>query len=1184
MNQLAPPDHMQDASAMTTEQLLFALRDSNVRLSVKDAQLLCQMPKEGIAPELKAQLIQRKDEVRLFLMQAQASKARLRPPVLPRQHAAQVPVSFPQQRLWLLDQLQGHSTQYNMPFALEVQGQFAPQVAKAALNELCNRHHILRTTYVLSDGQACQQHMPTATMEFTIKDFAQTTTDPEQRWQEVIACAQADAARPFDLARDVMLRASWLPLSAERGILLFNMHHIASDGWSFRILIREFCQIYQALSAGQTPALAPLPVQYADYACWQRDYLQGAVYQHLLDYWRQQLADIPLTHDLPLDFPRSQKKATAGAVLQMTLPNTINQQLPQFCQKQQLTPFMLMHAVLNVVLSRYGSNNIAIGTAVANRVRPEVEGLIGFFVNTLVLFTKVNPLHSVSDLLAQVKQVNEGAQQHQDFPFEKLVEELNLPRDNQHPPLFQIMLSMDNISETALAIEGLRFSQFDTGMVHAKFDIELAVRFSGDELILSWIYDDSLLKAETIQALHQSYVQVLSHLVQATPEMLAEQVGNLPVLAPQQIKQLCVDFNQTSCPFSEQVLIHELFQATVARQPDALALICGEEHLSYAQLAQQVNRMAHWLRAQGVVPDTVVGVYMERSVAMVVALMAVVSAGGAYLPLDPSLPGGRIKSVLEEANLSLVLTQQHLHARLADALKAEPALPQTLRLVTVDDSDFAQQAQQYADSAPQRLPEQNSRHLAYVIFTSGSTGKPKGVMVEHQALMNRIEWMDKCYPLTPQDRVLQKTPFAFDVSVWEFFWTLGFGACIVVAKPEGHKDPLYISELVEQKQVTVLHFVPSMLNAFLSSPGAHLGPAVKVVFCSGEALKRSDVITLQQRSPSLHIFNLYGPTEAAIDVSVFDCADVAQYSQVPIGKPIQNLNLFVLDLDGFLRPAGSEGELYIGGTGLARGYLNNSALTLERFREITLADGNTHRLYKTGDWVRLLPDGNIEYLQRIDKQVKLRGFRVELGDIEQHLHTVPELDSAVALVLSIEGTDLLVAYVKPRQVITTDLGKEQLRLRIQRHLQALLPAYMIPEVIEVLEQWPVTSNGKVDIKSLPPVTALQENRRGAEPRTETERRLCQLWAKQLRCESVGADVSFFQAGGTSIMLIQLVQLMSQQFGLQLTVVQMFQHTTVQAMARYIDSQTASQAQVHAPEKTKRDNVLANRRKNTLSRQ
>ncbi|QJE01528.1 amino acid adenylation domain-containing protein [Massilia forsythiae] len=1029
--------------------------------------------------------------------------------------------SFAQRRLWFIDQLEGGSSQYHIPVALRLDGRLDRAALQSALDALVARHEVLRTTYAIDD--ACQLVAPPRPLELATDDLSGLGND--ERLAAVRRLGADDAARPFDLQRDLMLRARLVRLAPEQHVLLVTLHHIAADGWSMDIIVREFGALYAAFGAGRPMPLTALPLQYADYAQWHRDRLDGGTMARQLDYWQARLQGLPQVHSLPLDRTRPPEQRFEGRLHAQSIGSALHGRLAALAQAHDATLFMVLQSAFALLLARWSNEtDVVIGSPVAGRPHHDLEGVVGLFVNTLVLRSQVDLDAGFDVLLARSREALLEAYAHQDLPFEKLVDALKPERSLAHAPLFQVMFSMQNNKAAELHLPGLQVTGMAGSHVVAKFDLELSAAENADGIALVWNHAASLFDQSTIARMADSFAALLEAIVAAP----SRAVGELEIVGAADARQLAA-WNATAQPYPDRACIHQLFEAKAECSPDATALVCGDTRLSYRELNAAANRIAHRLRAEGVGPDTMVGLCVERSIEMVAGVFGILKAGGAYVPLDPAYPRARLDYMLRDCAPRVVLTQSHLLGVVPVA--AGPVL------CLDDPAQFAGQPDSDIDAAAIGLTPSN---LAYVIYTSGSTGQPKGVMSEHGGLVNRIVWMQDAYRIEASDRVLQKTPFSFDVSVWELTWPFIAGASLVMAKPEGHKDPAYLADLIEREEVTVLHFVPSMLGAMLDSGRWGGCATVRQVFCSGEALP----FALQRQFQACHgaaLHNLYGPTEASIDVSHYTARANYPNRVVPIGRPIRNTVLSVLNPKLCDTPIGVAGELHIGGVGLARGYLNRPDLTAERF----IAGPGGARLYKTGDIVRFLPDGNLEYLGRADHQVKLRGLRIELGEIESRLRALDGVHDAVVVAWG-KGADMrLAAYV---QAGIAPADEATFCAALQAGLRASLPEFMVPADFMVLERFPLSANGKLDRKQLP---AIERGSRIAAshvaPAGALEILLCKLWAAALGLAQVGAEDNYFAIGGDSIKAIALVSSMKSA-GVQVSVRDLFAAKTVRALA------------------------------------
>ncbi len=933
---------------------------------------------------------------------AELKKAAFIPSVLTKaQTTSPYPLSFAQQQLWFIHQLASDTPAYNIPIVISLTGRLNLAVLEQSLNEIIRRHDILRTNFEIVDGQPIGVVKPAVPFTLSVEDLRELSNS--DRIKQVELRFTKLAQQPFDLSNEPLLRVKLLQLAEQKYKLLLTLHHTIADGWSIGIFIRELTAVYEAFDRGQlslrdatrTP-LPELPIQYADFAYWQQQWLQSDRIQPSLTYWKKQLGgELPILN-LPTDRPLSPIQTFNGAQAKLNLPQNLTAALKNLSHQEGVTLFMTLLASFKTLLYRYtGQTDILVGSPIANRNRFEIDSLIGCFVNILVLRTDLDGKPSFRELLSRIKSTALNAY-HQDLPFEKLVQELQPQRDPSYNPLFQVVFVLQNLPLPNQKLSNLSITWQEGYTATAKFDLTLYIEDREKELFATCEYNTDLFNADTINRMLGHFQALLASIV-ANPD---ECIVNLPLLTPSEQQQF-VGWNDTKTDYPLDQCIHQLFEAQVEKTPDAIALIYKNQQLTYRQLNNQANKVAHHLQKLDVKSEVLVGICMERSLEMVVGLLAVLKAGGAYLPLDPTYPKERLGFMLADTQVPVLLAQQHLIKE----------LPQHQAQVICIDADFAA----FTDYSPENpVGDIKPENLAYVIYTSGSTGKPKGVMNTHKSLCNRLLWMQDAYQLTAIDRVLQKTPFSFDVSVWEFFWPLITGASLVLAKPGGHQDSAYLVELIDQQQITTLHFVPSMLQVFLEEPHLEKCNVLKHVICSGEALS----VDLQEKflarlDAQLH--NLYGPTEAAIDVTFWDCQRGSNDKVVPIGRPIANTQIHILDKYLQTVPVGVPGELHIGGVGLARGYLNRPDLTDEKFIFNLFENAEEKsRLYKTGDLARYRPDGSIEFLGRIDHQVKLRGFRIELEEIEAVLHQHPSVQVATTILQEDEsGERRLVAYLVP---------------------------------------------------------------------------------------------------------------------------------------------------------------------------
>jgi len=914
-----------------------------------------------------------------------------------------IPCSFSQQRLWFLDQLVPENSFYSIPIAVKLEGVLNVNALEAALNTIIMRHESLRTNFKNIDGEPIQ--VISENLQITIHPEKLELKEDESSEDAITRIAEEEALLPFDLTTDSLIRVRLLNPNKTIYILLLNLHHIISDGWSSGILVNEIATLYTAYLNGRDNPLPSLPIQYADYAIWQKASLTGDILAKQLDFWKQKLSGTPTALQLPCDYNRPVIQKYNGSAVKFKIADDTAVGLYEITRQYDVTLFMVLMAAFMVLMSRYSNQkDISVGTPIANRTHSEVEKLIGFFVNTLVIRGKLCDSPTFVDFLLQIKDTTLDAYEHQDIPFEQLVEALQPERDLSRTPLFQVMLALHNTPKGKLELPDVLLTPLEIDRGTTKFDMFLSLSEEEQGLFGSLEYSTDLFKVQTINRTIDHFKIILSSII-SDP---LERVNQLKLLKETERQQILIQWNETDVHFPDCDVIQNQLEKQAKLTPDQTALIYKGQKLSYAELDKRSNQLAHYLRKSGVKEDALVGICLYRSVDMVVSLLGIAKAGGAYLPLDPDYPKHRIQFILDDVHPVLVLTQTKLLSLIDDSHITTKCLDRI-------EPDLADQI--VTPISRNSLPDS----LAYVIYTSGSTGKPKGVGVSHKGLINRLHWMQKTLQLNTDDVVLQKTPYGFDVSVWEFFWPLITGATLVLAKPDGHKDPVYLTNLIEQTRVTTLHFVPSMLDVFIAALPSHNCQSIRQVVCSGEALKPEHVKEFHKRMDA-KLFNLYGPTEASIDVSHWQCeqSDVNSLS-VPIGYAIDNTQLYILDECLEPVPQNVAGELYIAGAGLARGYINRAKLTAEKFIPNPFNNRKGDRIYKTGDMARYQENGAIEYLGRLDHQVKIRGYRIELGEIETLISEHDAVHESIVLASEdIKGDKRLVAYIVAEQLGNVD--------------------------------------------------------------------------------------------------------------------------------------------------------------------
>jgi len=1069
------------------------------------------------------------------------------PPIVPVSRDGDLPLSFAQQRLWFLDQLAPGNLFYNIPMAVRLKGRLDVAALERSLNEIVRRHEPLRTTFETVRGKPVQVIAPELILPLPVVDL--TDLPEAEREVEAQRRAQEEVRQPFDLAEGPLLRAQLLKLDEEDHVALLTMHHIVSDGWSMGVLVREIAALYGAFSAGKPSPLPDLPIQYADFAHWQREWLQGEVLETQLDHWKQQLSDSPPVLELPTDRPRPAVQTSQGATQSFTLPKGLSESLKTLGREERATLFMTLLAAFQSLLYRYtGQEDISIGTPIANRTRGEIEGLIGFFVNTLVMRTDFSGDPSFEELLARVREVALDAYAHQDLPFETLVEELQPQRDLSHTPLFQVMFVLDTAPMGTLELPGLTLSPVEVSSGTATFDLTLSMT-SGPAGLGGYVeYNTDLFDRATIERMVGHFQTLLEGIV-TNPE---QPISRLPILTEAEQQQLLVGWNETAIDFPRETCIHHLFEAQVEARPDAVATTYEGQQLTYAELNRRANQLAHYLQKLGVGPEVLVGISTERSPEMVVGILGTLKAGGAYLPLDPTYPQGRLALMLEDSQVPVLLTQERLVERLRISESANQqisksanqqinASPQVICL----DTDWTEIAQ---ESEENPVSGATAESLAYVIYTSGSTGKPKGTMLRHRGLCNLTDAQRRAFGIREGSRVLQFSPLSFDASVWETFMALRNGATLCLARQEVLASGLDLVRLMREDGVTNVTLPPSVLAVL---PEEEL-PELETVISAGEACSAELVA---RWAPDRDFFNAYGPTETTVCASMYLCDEDDPHNP-PIGRPIANTQLYILDRNLQPVPVGVPGELHVGGVSLARGYLNRPELTAEKFIRNPFSDEPGERLYKTGDLVRYRADGNIEFLGRIDHQVKVRGFRIELGEIEAVLGQHPGVQDGVVVVREdVPGDKRLVAYVVPAEPALSEAEGEPAPAvgELRNFLRKTLPEYMVPSAFVVLEALPLSPSGKVDRRALPAPEGIRPEleREYVAPRNETEEKLAAMCAELLGVDRVGVYDSFFDLGGHSLLATQFISRVRDAFQVELPLRSLFEHPTVDELAEEI---------------------------------
>jgi amino acid adenylation domain-containing protein len=1026
------------------------------------------------------------------------------------------PVSSAQKRMFILNQFGANGTAYNMSAAFKVEGILDKHRFEEVWKKLIQRHETLRTSFELINGEPVQRvHKEPA---FIIDCFYGGKKDIGDIFEKFVC--------PFDLSKAPLLRVGLVELDENSHVVLFDMHHIISDGVSMGILAKELASLYEGLE------LPELQIQYKDFSAWQKNLLASESFKKQEAYWLQTLAgELPVLN-MPSDYPRPPVKSFEGDWLTFTLEEELTKELNKLAMETGTTLYMVLMAAYNILLSKYtDQEDIIVGTPITGRPHANLENIVGMFVNTLTIRNFPAGSKSFLEFLREVKENALQGYEHQDYQFEELVDKLDIARDLSRNPMFDTMFSLQNMDIAVLEFNNLEFTPYEFANKTAKFDLSVEAIEVNSRLEFTMQYYTKLFKRESIERLGRHFISILESIV-VQPQI---KITDIEILSEKEKNQILYDFNNTETVYPQDKTIQDLFENQVKRQPDNIAILFGDLRITYGELNNKANQLARVLRSKGVTANSIVGIMVERSPEMMIGIMGILKAGGAYLPIDPKYPPERIGYVLTDSGASILLTQEHLFH----------IVPFKGETIDLDHQGL------YSGDHTNLIPVNTPQDLAYVIYTSGSTGKPKGVEIEHHSLVNMLSWLQNQYPITAEDIILQKTSFTFDASVWEVLWWAMAGAKVCFLEPQGEKDPGKIIKAISENKVTVIQFVPSLLNIlleYIEEQGnlEHLS-SLKMVFVGGEALQPNLVETFHKtcnKKFNVKLINQYGPTEATIDASYFDCRAEEKLESIPIGKPIDNINLYIMSGTNKLQPVGIAGEICIAGEGLARGYVNRPELTAEKFVENPFLPGE--KMYRTGDLARWLPDGNMEYLGRMDHQVKIRGFRIELGEIEAELLRQPSIKETVVIAKEdINGDKYLCAYLVAVQALT--IGE------LREHLSKKMPDYMIPSAFVQLDKMPLTSNGKIDRKALPePEGQINTGAEYVAPRNAEEEKLAKIWQTVLGAPKVGIEDNFFELGGHSLKAITIVAKIHKEFGAEISLQEVFKAQTIKEMIKIIE--------------------------------
>lgn len=1106
--------------------ILNKLSAANIYIYVENGKLKTKADESALTPEIIYLIRSNRNELLKYLSATLAAERIHHQQILPRKGREGL-LSFAQQGLWLLDQIRGDSAHYNISGSLRLIGELSTKALNQAFSTIIERHESLRTCFVKgNDSQPAQLIQTTVPFLVPLVDLSELGEDERQlQLSELVA---TESSRVFDLSSDLMLRAQLIGMAINEHVLLVTMHHIASDGWSMSVLINEFSLLYSAYVQGEENPLTPLEVQYADYAHWQRNWLQGEVLDNQLDYWTTQLGDLPTVHSLPLDHPRPSVQNFVGNIFISRIGSEVSDALGDVCLSNGATLFMGLHAAFSVLLSRYSNEtDIVMGTSIANREQAEVAGLIGFFVNMLVLRSDLSENPSFITLLNQSKAMLLDAYAHQQVPFEQIVEHLQPERSSSHSPLFQVMLVLHNNEEGTLELPGLTISSVDrAGVGVANYDLTLHVTESAEGLQLGWEYNTDLFEARTIARMATHFELLLTSLLR----MPNENVFKAEMLSVQERHQLLVEWNDIEADYPKDKCIHELFEMQVAKSPESVALVFEDEELTYQELNSKANQLAHYLIEQGVGPDILVGICVERSLEMVIGLLGILKAGGAYVPLDPGYPVDRLSYMLEDSGVSILVTQLSLFVDL-------PITDQ--QVVCVDGEAFF--TDQPIDNLDVKELKLNSGHLAYVIYTSGTTGLPKGTLIEHHSVISLL--VSNTYvPLSTSTKMLQGASLSFDAATFEIWAPLLNGGQIAIWA-NTYVSTIQLGDFINEQAVNTAWMTSGLFDKFVSTYAEQL-PSLKYLLVGGDVVNGRSVELMKERNEGIQIINGYGPTENTTFTCCYAIPEESDdVKSIPIGRPIGNRRVYIVDKSGNPSAIGLVGELYVGGAGVARGYLNHPKLTEEKFILDPFCDDLVARLYKTGDLGCWNEDGTISYLGRNDHQVKIRGFRIELGEIENHLRRQEDVNDALVMAFGDGGDRQLVAYITSSTNPTVS---------IRSSLRASLPEYMIPSQFMMLESFPLTPNGKIDRKALPKPDGSGLIRREYEPpQSEIERLLCEVWEELLKVEQVGVTDNFFELGGSSLMAIDVTVRFNEKAKLRMELADLFKHQTPRELSDFL---------------------------------
>ncbi|PZO88509.1 MAG: hypothetical protein DI626_01615, partial [Micavibrio aeruginosavorus] len=1123
----------------TLVDLLAQLKARNIKIWQDNGDLCLDLNGGDLPEALREQILSKKPVLLQYLQSLSEEKDAAITTIANDNDIDIFPLSYGQERLWFLNEYESESNRqaYNEPIVIRVRGDLNISRLKESVHKMIVKHKSFQTVFFNDNGVPKQKVIKEPTFDFSYVE------EPKDEIHKIIL---AELNHSFDLENGPLLKVTVIRETKNSCILVINRHHITMDAWSDTLIFQDIAHYYNHGSVEG----APNGLRYVDYATWQRNRINGSVGVDLISYWKAKLSDINPVLSLPYELPRSAEAVRSGKRLTLKLDPAVSTSVNNFCKKNNITPYIAFLSCFSVLLYKHTrSKDFLIGSFVANRSHPQTKDLVGFFTNTLPIRIQTTEESTFIEHSLAVRETFLDAFEHQELPFDKIVDALNVARSSNINPLVQIAFNLVDTPADSFQLNGLSLEEINVSEVKTKFDLMLTIINKASEFSLVIEYTEELFKEVDIQKIHSDFEEILKSAFSSKTSL----ISNLVELSPLERNTLINEWNDTAVDYPLHLCIHELFEDQALKTPERIALQFEEKSITYAELDARANKLANYLMSKGVTAGTLVGVYMDRSLELVVALLGILKCGAAYAPIDPSYPEDRRAYILEASAAPVLVTQEHL-------LETAPAGNCTTICLDTDWDKISENSSQKLDI------EYNPDDLICVLFTSGSTGKPKGVMCVHRGMTNRILWMQDAYGLKEDDVVLQKTPIGFDVSGWEFFWPLITGAKLVMAKPEGHKDPNYLIEVINNQAVTTLHFVPPMLQAFISTEGFEGCQSIRRIICSGDILHMETQRKVFEYL-GCEVHNLYGPTEASIDVTAWQCTPDYKGASIPIGKPIANTQMYVLDGKMMPMPIGVPGELYIGGVQLARGYLNRPDLTDERFVLSPFDTTQSSRLYKTGDLARYLSDGNIEFLGRLDFQVKIRGVRIELGEIEAALDMHPDIKECVVVAREdTPGKKYLIAYIVTKS--EAPLASKELREYLGKGLsEAMIPAHFVN-----LDTMPLSPNGKIDRQKLPAPEhdRTQSAAQYVAPRNDIEEKLAKIWAEVLRLDKVGVNDNFFEIGGDSILSISIVS-KARSENIKITVKNIFQYQTIADLSKVSQSEKKN-----SQKNTIRDTDLSNR--------